>query len=224
MVESARYDVAKVDRGSATIDGSCDDAPWPGIAPLSPMSVLGDPQTAAPVATVVRACYDDARLYLHYHCVDSKIISTMTQRDDNLWQEDVVEAFICPDGELGRYFEFNFSPRGVVFDAKITNPDRKKGPGFNGDVAWDAKGVQVGATGEGKFFGNADVDKWWSVEAAIPFADLGVSTPSDGDAWRINLFRIEYETGLVGMPWSAMPLTKGGFHQSDCFGTFTFRR
>jgi len=225
MSELARYDVRFVTQPPDPLDGRGDHAPWPDIQPLSELTVLGESDKTLDCRTMIKACFDADNLYLHYHCVDPEIISTYTERDQMLWEQDVVEAFVCPDGKLDRYFEFNFSPRAVIFDAIITNPEIKRGPGFKFDKSWNANGLRLAAAGEGQLFGNSQTDKWWSVEAAIPFADLNVSAPQDGQQWRINLFRIERAGGREQYgTWSPIPQFGPGFHQADCFGVFVFRR
>ena len=42
----------------------------------------------------------------------------MTNRDDPLYNEEVVEAFVAPE-DTHHYYEFNLSPRNVVFDSEI---------------------------------------------------------------------------------------------------------
>lgn len=220
-----QYQVRYVTKPPASLDESADGPGWPEIAPLSPLSILASPEQIAPCPTTIKACFDDQNLYLYFHCTDSEIIATHTQRDDPLWSEDVVEAFICPDGNLGRYYEFNFSPRGVIFDAIVTNPDHKRGEGFAPDLSWNAEGVDLHVVGRGRFYGNAEKDQWWSVRAAIPFADLDLEAPADGQQWRINLFRIERAGGKdLYCTWSSMPEFGKGYHQSERFGTFIFRR
>ena len=35
-----------------------------------------------------------------------------------VWEEEVAETFLCSGGDITQYFEFNFSPHNVVFDAR----------------------------------------------------------------------------------------------------------
>lgn len=220
-----QYQVRYVTKPPASLDESADGPGWPEIAPLSPLSILASPEQIAPCPTTIKACFDDQNLYLYFHCTDSEIIATYTQRDQMLWEQDALEAFICPHGDLSRYFEFNFSPRGVIFDAIVSNPELKRGDGFSVDKDWNAEGLTIDVVGRGRFYGNAESDQWWSVRVAIPFADLDTTAPADGQQWRVNLFRIERAGGEnLYCTWSPMPEFKPGFHQSDCFGTFIFRR
>ena len=67
----------------------------------------------------------------------------MARRDEPLYEEDVVEVFIDPFGGGTTYYEFEVSPRGVLFDALIHNTlDGNK----EVDTAWIAEGFQAEVT------------------------------------------------------------------------------
>ena len=74
-------------------------------------------------STKVRGCWDGEDLYLAFECQDEEIRATFTQRDDRVWLEEAVEAFIAPYGDLRHYYEFQCSPTNVVRDVKVTNVD-----------------------------------------------------------------------------------------------------
>lgn len=44
--------------------------------------------------TEARVLYDEAYLYFSFRCTDDNIWSTMKQRDEPLWHEEVVEVFL----------------------------------------------------------------------------------------------------------------------------------
>jgi hypothetical protein len=225
MPDSPIYEVRWVARGPDPLTGSGDHDPWPHIPSMTTLSLLGQPDQNAPCETILKACFDDRNLYLYSHCTDTEIIATYTQRDQMLWEQDVVEAFLCPQGDRRRYYEFNFSPRGVIFDAIINNPDLKRSKRFAFDKTWNAPNLRIAVAGKGRLYGNATDDQHWSVEAAIPFADLGVAAPADAEEWPVNLFRIERAGGKnLFCTWAPLPDPAPGFHQSDCFGLFVFRR
>ena len=79
--------------------------------------------------------------------------------------------------------------------------------------------VQVTGTTENR----KDVDKGWTVEMAIPLAELVSDyAPSQLGSyqWKINFYRINQdESPLEFMAWQP---TQGSFHQPDKFGTLTF--
>ena len=205
------------------LTGRIDQSPWPQLPEVGGLRLLGSESSPAPCETTIKACWDDNYVWVIWHCLDEAVRATYTNRDDPLWEEEVVELFVCPDGNLAKYFEFNFNALGAVFDAMISNPDMQRGPAFAGDTSWDCPGLRWAVTGEGRFNGTAQTDRWWAVEAAIPFAGLDVAAPETGRVWRANLFRIERSEPPQYCTWSPLPEAKPGFHQSDRFGLWVFQ-
>ncbi len=70
-------------------------------------------------ASEVRACWSTDYLYLWFLCKDLNIVSDFEQRDDPLFEQDVIEFFIDEEGTGTRYLELEVSPRNIVFDAVI---------------------------------------------------------------------------------------------------------
>lgn len=169
--------------------------------------------------TQVSLLRDSEYIYIGFEIEDTEIISSFDRRDDPLYEEDVVEFFLAPGQNLHYYYEFNFSPRAVIFDAIILNDD---GSAANGRgelktwIDWDCEHLIAAAHSEDS--GN------WSVTAAIPFADLhfaGNRSPQPGDTWRANFCRIEY--GLDEIEYSAWsPPGILDFHTSEKFGLLKF--
>lgn len=202
------------------IDGRLDDEAWKTAPELGfVLSTTGEPVTKA---TKARMCWDDTHLYICWQSVDTDIWGTMTQRDDPIYREEVVEAFIDPDCDLLTYFEFNVSPRNVVFDAYIENPD-----GFNPsdgtDFGWNCEGIRSGVCIDGTLDDRTDTDRGWTAELAIPFASLGRQTPRPGERWRGNLYRIDLDPKPAEFQaWSPTLCTPPRFHVPARFGTIFF--
>ena len=51
--------------------------------------------------TVARMLWDEDNLYFLFEMIDADVWSTFDNRDDQIWQQEVVEIFIDPDGEGG---------------------------------------------------------------------------------------------------------------------------
>src|SRR5258708_16109299 len=73
-------------------------------------------------ATSVAAYYDEDFLTVVFQADDDEIVATFLGHDQPLWQEDVFEVFLAPDG-LTPYFEIEGNPLGTTFDAPIDSPD-----------------------------------------------------------------------------------------------------
>ncbi|MDF2670126.1 MAG: hypothetical protein K0R67_2432 [Paenibacillus sp.] len=172
------------------------------------------------LATVVRAAWNNWGVYYRFVCEDDYILSTMTERDDPIYDEDVVEVFMSPDGELSRYFEFEFSPANVLFDAAIVNDlSDATGNTLHVDTAWDSEELTAWV----------DVDlpnRRVVYEIAIPAADLlNGREIQKGDEWKTNLYRIDRSANNDEQEdeytaWS--PTGQLRFHIPQRFGTFVF--
>src|SRR5512142_1533064 len=102
------------------------EQPW-RIPELCRPARLVDAQRGTPTrqATDLFAYYDDRALYLLYLCNDGSVLATMIGRDDPLYTEDVVEAFIAPQSPT-HYFEIEVNPRGKIFDAIVDSPEGRR--------------------------------------------------------------------------------------------------
>lgn len=198
------------------IDGRFDEPIWQRaqVLPLGHRFLSG---WGAPAqATTVRCAWDDEHLYLAFEAQDTDIWSTITERDGNLWEGEVVEVYIDPDGDGRNYKEFEISPLGTVIDLDIAThlaiePDRYR--------RWNAPGWRWAVALDGTLE-RGDVDRAWRVETAIPFADLGMPPPRPGDVWRVQFYRIDRpaDTEPEFSGWSPT----FNFHIPDRFGRLTF--
>ena len=81
--------------GWAELPGGLDSRDWGEIAAL-PALVLADGSRPATQQTSVRVCADAIALYVRFDYDDRDIWSTYTQRDEPIYDEEVVELFISP--------------------------------------------------------------------------------------------------------------------------------
>ena len=155
-----------------------------------------------PYKTQVQAAWDKDYLYLRFHCQDDEILANILHRTI-LYDEEVVEAFIAPTS-LGEYFEFNLSPRNVVFDSLIQH-DGTKAAGYPN---WDCHGLRHGV-----FRRNVSSSQFgdWDGYLAIPFQCLNI-TPSSGQVMRANFFRIKRRDGDQYLAWSPTNAEPANFH------------
>ncbi len=208
--------------GGLTIDGQLDDKPWKKAPKLTPF-YLNDGSKAESETTTVRVLYDKTYLYLAWTCIDSNINATMTERDSNLWEEEVAEFFVTPHDPT-RYFELQWNPLGTIFDAIITNTLDEKGfsKSIKGDRSWHASNMKSAVVVDGKVGDDSVKDKEWRVEVAIPFADLNLDPPAKGDTWRGNFYRYNRTTGQKPELVSWSPTLTRTFHEPKRFGFIEF--
>ncbi len=203
------------------IDGKLDEPEWCLATPL----LLRDIKGRQAPATVARLLWDERYLYIAFECADPDIWATKTKRDDFLWEEEVVEVFIDPDGDGRNYYEFQVNPLGTQIDLLI--PDAVEGVKFaKRNAEWNCQGWLSTVQGHGTVNQRSDTDEGWTVEMAIPFSELphpASLSPRPAVAWRLNLYRIDRPKGREGDPlllsWSKC-LT--WFHEPDRFGRIFF--
>lgn len=199
-----------------TVDGRLDEPIWSQARPC-PLAYTFPTRGAPRQPTTAQLAWDEENLYVAFRVSDSDAWALERDRDGNLWEDEVVEIYIDPEGDGRDYKEFEVNPRGTVIDLNIADPARLA------DVdtfrRWNAAGWRTAVVVDGDPTVRGENDRAWTVEMAIPFADLGV-TPKPGDAWRVQLYRIDRPR--EGEPefsaWSATDT----FHNPSRFGRLRF--
>jgi hypothetical protein len=172
--------------------------------------------------TALRVCYDETQLYVAFQCIDRDIFGSYSGRNEPIYTEDVVEAFLAPASDPRRYFELETNPRGAWFEASVSSPhcDRRS---MVVDTSWVCEGWRRGVRVRGTLDRRDDIDCWWSVEWAIPFRSLGgARPPRRGERWRANFFRIDRAGQGEFSSWSATLAEPPDFHRPLRFGVLEF--
>jgi hypothetical protein len=187
-----------------------DSSVWERIIPVSLVDVVTGGEVAEP--TLVHACWDEKYVYVRFDCCDDYAVSQYTNRDEPLYDQDVVEAFIDEDGAGTDYLEFEVSPNNVVFDAAIRN----NGSSITVGLEWDAEGWETAVHEDGQ--GNR------IYELKFPHAIFLKAAPAVGVRWRVNFYRIDEDRSGVRhyQAWSPTGILK--YHVPSRFGTMTFVR
>ena len=132
---------------------------------------------------------------------------------NELWEFDVVEAFIRPS-QAGGYFELEVSPLGQWLDLHVLEPRRK--------VDWDWRSQLSARTLI------QPENSLWLTTLRVPFQPMldrepKASLPKPGSTWRINLFRA---AGLVPsrlyFSWRPTLTLEPDFHVPSAFGNLLF--
>lgn len=166
-----------------------------------------------------RILWNDKNLFVRFDCIDRHIWGTHTQDDDPIYNEEVVELFIAKGESTPKeYFEFQFSPNGVKFDAKISNPTGDRNDdGFVVDKSWDCENLEFSQRFEIDQANENFKSGRWVTYVQIPAEMFGGA--KEGDTFRANLFRIdgwpEQESFQSWMPTMKSP---ADFHVPSVFG------
>lgn len=172
-------------------------------------------------STTARMLWDQNYLYVAYHCQDTEVWATMSQRDAHLWEEEVVEIFCDANQDQTSYVEIEINPLNTVVDLFVLNREGYA-PRFLFD--WDSCGMRHAVHVDGDVNTRNGTDHSWTVELAIPWGDFVTAPhlpPQQGDAWRVNLYRIDQFEGQEELSaWS--PTHQPTYHVPSRFGTLIF--
>jgi hypothetical protein len=195
------------------VTGTGSAAEWNRAMPIT----LPKRQGKVNYNTTLRILYSDRGIYLFYQCEDNKITSTLREDFQDIFNEDVVEAFFWPDERSVIYFEYELSPYNFELPIIVPNYNGK----FLGWKPWHYEGSRKTihkATIQdlnGKVTG-------WSGEVFIPFdllRPLQNVPPTPGMTWRANFYRIDYDDDPSEWSWK---LTGPSFHEYEKFGKIVF--
>jgi hypothetical protein len=203
------------------IDGTLDDPAWNRAKEIR---LLRNQDGSTPrFETTARLLWDDTFLYVGFACEDTQIYATMTERDATLWEQEVVEIFVDANCDQISYVEVEINPLNTLLDLFVLNRPPQS---FHGLFDWDSAGMRHAVHVDGDPNDPDSVDRGWSVEMALPWADFATAPhqpPQPGDMWRFNLYRIDQFQGRVELyAWS--PTLCDTFHQPQRFGELIFCR
>ena len=165
----------------------------------------GEPQQA----TSVRAARGAEELRVLFHAGDTHAWATLTGRDAPLYEEEVVEVFLDPAGDLESYFEIEVNPLNAVLDLVL----RRNRSGYVKDFAWRCEGLRTAVRKSATA---------WCAELSIPFRSLSATPPTVGDRWRVNFCRIDRPPGVPRELTAWSPTGRANFHTPERFGVLEF--
>ena len=168
------------------IDGVIDTVEWQAASRGGDF-IQFEPNRGDPAVfqTVVFVLYDDDHLYVAFEAHDPEpLISQMTRRDAQLWNDDSVQIYLDTfhDGRSGYFFMTNIL--GTQLDGRLTDD------GNSNDATWDAPWVSA----------TRQTDYGYSVEVSIPLRALQYAA-GENTTWGVNFGRSRRRT-LERAYWS----------------------
>ena len=125
-------------------------------------------------------CWSPEYLHIRFVCQDDYVVSDFTERDQPLYEQDVVELFIDEHGDGRNYIELEVSPHNVIFDALIHN--NGDGSELITDVTWQLEGLQTAV----------EVDRQGHRVYLIHIPAINFKSPlMKGVCWKVNVYRID---------------------------------
>ncbi|HYT91498.1 MAG TPA: carbohydrate-binding family 9-like protein, partial [Gemmataceae bacterium] len=182
------------------IDGKLDDAAWrnaPWTADF--VDIEGDGKPRPRFRTRVKMLWDDEFFYVGAELEEPHVWATLTRHDAVIFHDNDFEVFIDPDGDNHEYYEFEINALNTTWDLFLPRPYRDGGNALNN---WEIPGLKSAVYVDGTLNNPHDTDRGWSVEIAFPWKALGEATrqpapPKDGQQWRVNFSRVQWQHEIV---------------------------
>lgn len=176
-------------------EAAWDAAPW--SEPF--VDIEGGKKPAPRFKTRFKMLWDDDALYVLAELEEPDAWATLKQRDTVIFHDNDFEMFLDPDGNNHEYAELEINALNTVWDLLLTRPYKDGGKAI---TAWDITGLKTAVRVDGSLNEAGDRDRGWTVEIRWPFAGLreiarGNFPPRDGDQWRINFSRVEWDREIV---------------------------
>ncbi len=182
------------------VDGRMDEAAWEA-APWTEefVDIQGDAKPEPRFKTRARMLWDDDYFYVAARLIEPHIWAKLTDRDAIIFYDNDFEVFIDPDGDTHEYYEFEMNALNTVWDLLLVKPYRDGAPAID---SWDIQGLQSAVSINGSINDPEYPDSSWTVEIAFPWKVLEecahkTSPPRDGDQWRINFSRVQWQVDII---------------------------
>jgi hypothetical protein len=182
------------------IDGTLNDPAWQKAAWTGYFNdIEGDIRPTPKYHTRVKMLWDDQYLYVGAELEEPQVWSNVAHHDEVVFQDNDFEVFVNPENNAKHYFEIEINALATIFDLFLPESYRNGG---NALIPWDVRGLKKAVHVNGTLNHPGDTDRGWTVEMAIPIADISMGnhaeTPVPGSLWRINFSRVEWDTKVAG--------------------------
>jgi hypothetical protein len=186
--------------GPVAIDGRLDKAVWKAVPWTDDfVDIEGDARPRPRFRTRVKMLWDDQYFYVGAELEEPHVWATLTRHDAVIFEDNDFEVFIDPNGDSHEYYEFEINALNTTWDLLLTRPYKDRGSALTN---WEIPGLKTAVRVDGTLNDPRDTDRGWSVEIAFPWKALGElahrpAPPKDGDQWRVNFSRVEWQHEVV---------------------------
>ena len=193
------------------IDGRLGDDAWQA-APWTEefVDIEGDRRAKPRLRTRAKMLWDANYFYLAVELEEPHVWGTLTKHDSVIFNDNDCEFFIDPDGDNHEYYEFEINALNTGWDLFLPRPYKDGGRADNG---WEIPGLITAVHVAGTLNDPSDRDAGWTVEIAVPWAALREfshrpAPPRDGDRWRVDFSRVEWQHQIVAGQYQRVPHTR----------------
>ncbi|WP_137401791.1 carbohydrate-binding family 9-like protein [Echinicola rosea] len=200
------------------MDGKMDEKDWQEAAWSDLfVDIEGDTKPAPLFDTKLKMLWDEKNLYIAVWMEEPDLWAIYTERESVIFHQNDIEVFIDPDGDTHNYYELEVNALGTEWDLLMTKPYRNGGAPING---WNINGFQKGLGLQGTINDPSDRDSAWTIEMAIPWKALSqrgpaYSPPADGQQWRINFSRVQWQLDILDGQYTKKTNPKTGKHYPE---------
>jgi hypothetical protein len=197
--------------GPIQVDGQLEEAAWQSAPWSDPfVDIEGDVKPKPRFMTRVKMLWDDRYFYVGAMLEEPHVWATLTKHDSVIFHDNDFEIFIDPDSDNHEYYELEINALNTEWDLFLKQPYRDGGPAIN---EWEIPGLKTAVHVAGTFNNAGDRDTGWSVEFAIPWKGLAEfahrpTPPRDGDQWRVNFSRVEWQHQIADGQYRKVPGTR----------------
>ena len=203
--------VAYQTKTTPTIDGDYKEAAWTAVE-WSDDFIDIEGVKAPKYKTQLKMMWDQDHLYFLAKLEEPHIWGNLKQRDTIIFYNNDIELFIDPDGDTHDYMEIEVNALNTVWDLFLDRPYRNGG---SADIRWNIQGLKTAVAFNGSLNNPIDIDKYWTVEIAIPWAGLTKGNPSGkipvNDFWRMNFSRVHWDHDITNGKYSRKKDSSGNF-------------
>jgi hypothetical protein len=193
------------------IDGILDEPSWRAVPWTEDfVDIQGNAKPKPRYRTRAKMLWDSDYLYIAAELEEPHVWATVTRHDAVIFQDNDFEIFIDPNGDSHEYYEVEINALGTEWDLLLPRPYKDGGKAIN---SWEIPGLKKAVHVEGTLNDPTDTDNGWTVEIAFPWKVLGElahgpAPPQDGDQWRVNFSRVEWQHAVAGGKYHKVPGVK----------------
>ncbi|MEN9919163.1 MAG: hypothetical protein RL662_1599 [Bacteroidota bacterium] len=199
LLQTPKNYVVSFANSPVVIDGNINDAGWEQAVWTDYFEdIEGDLKPKPYYKTRAKMLWDEKYLYIAAQLEDPHVWANLTKHDEIVFYDNDFEVFIDPENTTHRYFEYEINAMNTIFDLFLPKPYRT---GSGALIGWDSNHLKHAVHVYGSLNNASDTDTGWTVELAIPFQDIAIGNhtqiPTDGDIWRLNFSRVQWDTEIV---------------------------
>ena len=197
--------------GPITVDGRLEETDWLRADWTQDfVDIEGAAKPQPRFRTRAKMLWDDQYFYVERELEEPHVWGTITQHDAVIFRDNDFEVFIDPNGDNHEYYEFEMNALNTGWDLLLKKPYKDGGPALN---EWEIPGLKTAVHVEGTINNPADRDTGWSVEIAFPWKALASyahrhTPPREGDQWRVDFSRVEWQINIVNGKYEKVTGTK----------------